>query len=294
MAVTGSGGTEGAEGRPEVQTEITGIPPRLFSASPSKLSTWLDCPRAYRMRYLDRPAPPGRPQRAHTSVGLVVHNVLRDFWDLPDQHRTPDEVRELVRTSWIETGFKDAAQSNRWRSKITGEVLDYLRESDRSTQPVGIERTVGLKTPTMALTGRIDRLDDRGGELIVIDYKTSRRPLGPDDARTSLALAFYAQAVTRLFRRECTRVELHHVPTREVIAHDHTPESLQRKSVEAESIGQDLRAAGAAYAESGPESSAFAPRPSALCRWCDYRQHCPEGQAMGPEKLSWAALEPEE
>lgn len=276
------------------QSEIPGLPPRLYSASPSRLSMWLDCPRAYRMRYLDRPSPPGRVQRAHTSVGLVVHNVLRDFWDLPQQGRTPDAVRELVRTSWIDVGFRDAEQSARWRAKITDEVLDYLRESDRDIQPAGIERTVGLKTPTMALTGRIDRLDDRDGELVVVDYKTSRRPLGSDDARTSLALAFYAQTVARLFRRACTRVELHHVPTREVIAHDHTAESLQRKATEAESIGQDLRAADASYVDLGVESTAFPPRPSALCRWCDYRQHCPQGQAMGPEKQSWAALEPHE
>ena len=283
----------GSEPEPQLQTEIPGIPARLYSASPSRLSLWLDCPRAYRMRYLDRPSPPGRPQRAHTSVGLVVHNALRDFWDLPDHARTPDAVRELVRTGWIDVGFRDADQSQRWRARITDEVLDYLRESDRSTQPAGIERTVGLKTATLALTGRIDRLDDRDGELVVVDYKTSRRPLGRDDARTSLALAFYAQAVARLFRRACTRVELHHVPTREVIAHEHTPESLERKAAEAESIGRDLRSADASYAESGVESPAFAPRPSALCRWCDYRQHCPEGQLMGPEQRSWAALEPQ-
>ncbi|MBO1765835.1 PD-(D/E)XK nuclease family protein [Allobranchiibius sp. GilTou38] len=274
------------------QTEIPGLPARLYSASPSKLSMWLDCPRAYRMRYLDRPSPPGRAQRAHTSVGLVVHNVLRDFWDLPEHARTPDAVRELVRTSWIDVGFRDAEQSARWRARITDEVLDYLRESDRSTQPAGIERTVGLKTATLALTGRIDRLDDRDGELVVVDYKTSRRPLGRDDARTSLALAFYAQAVARLFRRACTRVEPHHVPTREVVAHEHTPESLERKAAEAESIGRDLRAADASYAKLGVESPVFAPRPSALCRWCDYRRHCPEGQLMGPEQQSWAALEP--
>ncbi len=276
------------------QTEIPGIPPRLLPVSPSKLTTWLDCPRQYRMRYLDRPAPAARVQRAHTSVGLVVHNVLRDFWDLPPSARTPDGVRELMRTSWIEAGFRDAAQSARWRTRITEEVLDYLRGTDRATQPAGIERTVGLTTDTLTLSGRIDRLDDRDGELVVVDYKTSRRPLEPDSARTSIAMAFYARAVARLFRRECTRVELHHVPTGAVIAHDHTPESLTRKAAEAESIGSDVRAAAASYAELGPNSTAFPPRPSPLCRWCDYRQHCPEGQAMGPEHVSWAALEPPE
>ncbi|MDQ2853083.1 MAG: PD-(D/E)XK nuclease family protein [Actinomycetota bacterium] len=276
-----------------VQTEIAGLPPRLYSASPSRLTTWLDCPRAYRMRYLDRPSPPGRLQRAHTSVGLSVHNSLRDFWDLPMAARTPDGVRELIRTRWLPAGFKDADQSTRWRSRVTGEVLEYLRGIDRTTQPAGIERTVGMKTAVLAMMGRIDRLDDRNGDLVVVDYKTSRRGLSADDARTSLAMAFYATAVGRLFRRDCTRVELHHVPTGEVIAHEHTQASLQRKISEAESIARDLQKADASYRELGVESGAFTPRTSALCQWCDYRAHCPEGQAVGPEKNSWAALEPD-
>lgn len=278
---------------PWVQTEIAGLPPRLYAASPSRLTTWLDCPRAYRMRYLDRPSPPGRTQRAHTSVGLTVHNALRDFWDLPVSSRTPDAVRELVRTSWIDLGFRDPDQSTRWRVRITGEVLDYLRGTDRTTQPVGIERTVSMKTATLAMTGRIDKLDDRDGELVVVDYKTSRRPLGADDARTSLAMAFYARASGRLFRRACTRVELHQVSTGEVISHEHTEASLDRKIDEAESISRDLRRADASYRELGVEADAFAPRTSALCQWCDYRAHCPEGKTMGPEKKPWAALEPD-
>jgi hypothetical protein len=61
---------------------------------------------------------------------------------------------------------------------------------------------------------------------------------------------------------------------------------------EAESIASDLRRADADYAEVGVESARFAPRPSALCSWCDFRAHCPEGQAQGPEKSDWAGLEP--
>ncbi|TWP33742.1 RecB family exonuclease [Leekyejoonella antrihumi] len=275
------------------QQALPGMPQRLYRASPSRLTTWLDCPRMYRMAYLDRPTPPRRRQRAHTSVGLTTHNVLRDFWDLPAQQQTPAGVNELVRTSWIDLGFKDPAQSNRWRGRVSDEVVGYLRGIDRDLRPLGIERTVGLKTDQITMSGRIDRLDDRDGELVVVDYKTSRRPLDPDGARTSLALAMYAAASSRIFHRQCSRVELHHVPTREVIAHEHTQESLTRKVAEAESIAADLRKADAVYAELGVEAPQFAPRPSPLCRWCDFRQLCPEGQAMGPEQSSWAALEPD-
>ncbi len=70
-----------AAGEP-VQQMFGGMPTRLYAASPSRLLAWLDCPRRYRMTYLDRPRPPARPQRAHTSIGVATHNALRDYWDL--------------------------------------------------------------------------------------------------------------------------------------------------------------------------------------------------------------------
>lgn len=270
------------------------MPARLYSASPSRLLAWLDCPRRYRMQYLDRPAPERRAQRAHTSVGLVTHNVLRDFWDLPMERRTPVGVLELVRTSWIDVGFKDAAQSSRWRQRTTQEITDYLRTADRVNEPFGRERTVGLKTTTLALTGRVDRMDVRDDEVVIIDYKTSRKPSTEDDARTSLPLAMYAEAAARIFRRKCVQVELHHVPTGTVVTHEHSVESLERKVAEAESIAVDLKKADAAYRDQGHLAPDFPPSPSQLCRWCDFRTHCPEGQAVGPERSSWAALEPDE
>ena len=276
---------------PAEQTTFAGMPTPLYTGSPSKLLAWLDCPRRYRMQYLDRPRPQARPQRAHTSVGITTHNVLRDFWDLPVSQRTPAGVAELVRTSWIDVGFRDPEQSMAWRLRVRDLVTDYLRHSDRDNQPVGIERSVSLKTDEIAVTGRIDRLDDRDGELVVVDYKTGRQVPTDDDARTSLPLALYAVAVARMFRRPCLRVELHHLPSGTVASHVHTEESLARKVAEAESIASDLRRADADFKDVGIESTRFAPRTSPLCSWCDFRAHCPEGQQQGPEKSDWAGLE---
>lgn len=274
------------------QTTFAGMPTPLYSGSPSRLLAWLDCPRRYRMQYLDRPRPQARAQRAHTSVGIATHNVLRDFWDLPAGERTPAGVAELVRTSWIDVGFRDPEQSATWRLRVRDAITEYLRRSDRERQPVGIERSVSLKTDEIAVTGRVDRLDDRDGELVVVDYKTGRQVPTDDDARTSLPLALYAVASSRMFRRPCHRVELHHVPSGTVAVHEHTDESLARKVAEAESIASDLRRADAEFKELGVESARFEPRTSAICTWCDFRAHCPEGQRMGPEKSDWAGLEP--
>ncbi|TLF71637.1 recombinase RecB, partial [Nonomuraea sp. KC401] len=34
----------------------------------------------------------------------------------------------------------------------------------------------------------------------------------------------------------------------------------------------------------------FAPTPGPICSWCDFRRHCPEGQAAGPERRPWDGL----
>ncbi len=273
------------------QEGFAGMPTPSYAASPSRLLTWLDCPRRYRMQYLDRPRPAVRAQRGHTSVGLAVHNALRDWWDLPDAERTPSGGSELVRRSWIDVGFGDPERSMLWRGRAQRQVAAYLEGVDPHDQPRGIERTVSMHTGPLRLQGRVDRLDDRNGELVVVDYKTGRRPVTDDDARTSLPLALYAATVWKMFRQVCLHVELHHVPTGRVAAHTHTRESIARKVAEARSIAVDARAADADYAQVGVQSQAFAARPSALCQWCDFRAHCPPGQAVGPEKSDWAGLD---
>ena len=86
----------------------------------------------------------------------------------------------------------------------------------------------------IAVSGRIDRLDDRvsddgvSRDLVVVDYKTGRHLLTVDEARTSMALALYALAAERVMRRPCRRVELHHLPTGSVLAWEHTSESLSQ------------------------------------------------------------------
>ena len=118
-------------------------------------------------------------------------------------------------------------------------------------------------------------------------------PPTDDEARTSLPLALYAASVWKMFRRRCVRVELHHLPTGTVAAHAHTGESLKRKIDEAESIARDAQRAEEDYAEFGVDSGRFPARVSPLCQWCDFRAHCPAGQAAGPEKSGWAALDGE-
>jgi RecB family exonuclease len=275
------------------QTELdVALPPRLFSCTPSRLTTWLDCPRRYRFSYVDRPTPPRAGGWAHNSVGAAVHVALAAWWSLPVEDRSPQSAGGLVRARWKPAGFRDDAQSAAWRERAADMVERYVAGLDPADEPIGVERTVALRTDRLALSGRIDRLDRRGDELVVVDYKTGRHVLTTDDARGSLALAVYAAAAARTLHRRCVRVELHHLPSGDVISWEHSDDGLARQLGRIHDIAGEAVAAEQ-QAAAGDLDAAFPPRPGTMCGWCDFAGHCPEGQAGSRRQPGWAGLPPE-
>jgi len=292
-----------------MQDTLDGMPRKLFTCTPTRLDTWLSCPRRYRFSYLDR-RQKGLPW-AHNSVGSSVHNALRDWWSLPVDRRTAGSAEEIVARGWLTDGFRDDAQSAQWRDRAAAMTACYVDTLDPTDDPAGVERTVATATHGMALSGRVDRIDrrpsdDGGEELVVVDYKTGRRTLDIDDAKSSLALAVYVVATRRTMRTRSRRVELHHLPSGSIAAYDHSEESLERHLGRAEAIAEEASAAQslwheqlAARAEDAADGdadaieaidAAFPASPGSMCSWCDFRRHCPEGRDAAPDEQSWAAV----
>jgi RecB family exonuclease len=285
------------------QLSFGGMPQRLYSCTPTRLTSWLDCPRRYRMSYLDRPPLAKGAPWAHNSVGASVHNALAAWWRLPLDRRRPVVAGDLLDQGWIDQGFENSAQSARQRVRARGMVEGYAATLDPADEPVGVERTVATRTDRIAVSGRIDRLDERpvpddaepadGTELVVVDYKTGRHLLTTDDARSSLALAVYAVAAARSLRRPCHRVELHHLPSGTVLAWEHTDDTLARHLGRAEDIAAECAEADQAFRAGLPAErydEVFPPRTGPGCGWCDFRRHCPDGQAASAARKSWDGL----
>ncbi|MEJ2855246.1 MULTISPECIES: RecB family exonuclease [unclassified Saccharothrix] len=268
------------------------MPKRLVKVTPAKLATWADCPRRFRMAYLDRPTPPRGGAWAHNTLGAVVHNALKALFDLPVSKRSPEHAVALLHRQWKDEGFRDAEQAAVYRARAEGWVRDYVERLDTSIEPVGIERWVSTPTQRIVAEGRVDRIDLRDGELVIVDYKTGRHALTVDDARGSQALALYALAARRTLRKPCRRVELHHLPTGTVAVWEHTEESLARHVSRAEEAADELGLASDTLAAGGDPEILFPPRTGNQCTWCDFRRSCPEGQQAAPTLDPWALLAP--
>jgi putative RecB family exonuclease len=276
------------------QLGFAGMPERLFVCTPSKLGAYADCPRRYRYSYVDRPRPDKGPPWAHNSLGASVHTALKNWYALPIDRRTPGTLPTLLKATWVREGYRDVEQEKASYEQALQWLESYVATLDPEEEPLGVERVVATKTSVLAFNGRADRIDARTGpdgpEAVIVDYKTGRSGLDADDARGSQALALYAYAASRVFRRPCHRVELHHLPTGTVAAHEHTEESLARQVRRAEETAQDIMAAEKAVAAGADPDESFPTNPGALCGWCDFRKVCPAG-VEATAKDPWAAVE---
>lgn len=275
------------------QLGFDGMPERLFVCTPSKLGAFEDCPRRYRYSYVDRPSPPKGPPWAHNSLGASVHTALKNWYALPADRRLPESLPTLLKSTWVREGYRDVDQERVTYRAALRWLETYVRGLDPAEEPLGVERVVATKTAVLAFNGRADRIDARQGpdgpEAVIVDYKTGRSGLDADDARGSQALALYAYAASRVFRRPSYRVELHHLPTGTVAAHEHTEESLARKVSRAEDTARDIMAAERAVAAGADPDVEFPTNPGTLCSWCDFRRSCPAGQDS-PAKDPWESV----
>ena len=276
------------------QLGFAGMPERLFVCTPSKLGSYADCPRRYRYTYVDRPSPQKGPPWAHNSLGASVHTAMKNWYAVPVERRVTDSLPTLLKSTWVREGYRDVEQERVAYRKALDWLVTYVTALDPEDEPLGVERVVATKTGVLAFNGRADRIDsrvgDNGPEAVIVDYKTGRTGLDADDARGSQALALYAYAAQRVFRRPCYRVELHHMPTGTVAAHEHTEESLARQVARAEDTARDIIAAEKAVAAGADPDDEFPTNPSTLCGWCDFRKVCPAGREVAG-KEPWASVE---
>lgn len=263
------------------QPALDGMPDKLFSCTPYRLETWLDCPKKYRYTYIEVPKPPRGGPWGHTSMGSAVHNALREWFTLPAAERTSERGAEMVAKHWRNEGFQDTEQSERYRFRAQNWVRSYLSGIDATVEPRGLERTVSTTTDHLSLSGRVDRIDERDGELVIVDYKTGKRPPDESEAGGSLALAIYALAAQRTLRKVCRTVELHHLPSETKAVYRHDEASFARHINRAERIAAEALAATAA--------DNFPATPGALCAYCDYARICSD--ADRPPAQPWAGLD---
>ena len=264
--------------------EIVSSPDTL---SYSRVTTFEQCPRRYRYRYLDG------VQEGFDSIeafmGRQVHSTIEWLYEERRSARQPQanaavakycEIwdRELVSARRPVRIIKDGTPLEGYRRAGADMVARFHRdrfESDR-LETIANERhflvTLGER---FVFQGYIDRLArDERGLLHIIDYKTGRRVSRGFSGREAEQLEAYAVALfTELDGVEEIELALEFV---------RTGDRVRRRVTRADRGELERRLV--TRIDAMVASTVFPPNPGVLCRWCGFNDVC---DAVVGQRLSW-------
>jgi putative RecB family exonuclease len=241
------------------------------SLSPSKVVSFRDCALAFKFSAIDRlPEPPSPP----AAKGTLVHRALELLYGREPADRTIENALLDLDRAWDDVLTTDEYAGmeipDDFRSSAATLVKRYFElEDPTKIRPIGLE--LFLSTPLnerVNLRGIIDRLElDEDGELVVTDYKTGKVPGERQEQGRLTGVHFYSYLCEKLFGRRPARIQLLYLG--EPVAIIATPSEQSTRGLE--------RKVGAIWTaiERACERDDFRPRPSALCSWCSFKEHCP-------------------
>jgi putative RecB family exonuclease len=254
--------------------------------SPSSLSCFENCPKQYHFRYVEPLEV--EHEGIEAFVGKRVHEVLERLYRFVAEGMVPSLARVLWR---YQQNF--GAQFDAARVRVVREGTDVawyraagergLRNYYQRHYPFDGDQTLGLERKIRfdldpggryALRGIIDRLvRAKDGALEIHDFKTGRRVPSQDELDRDRQLGLYELGV---------REQLPEAGEIRLVWHYVVPDQV-RSSTRTDAQRDALREATARTIDRIRSEQAWAPRPSGLCDWCEFRPHCPAFGGTRPE-----------
>jgi superfamily I DNA/RNA helicase/RecB family exonuclease len=219
------------------------------------------------------------PDTSHNmAFGTWIHQIFEDCEKEPTPEAAATGRRRLTNLNMVLERFEELFDASVFPNRAI--ARQFYRDGR-----VMLERYCRLLKPGRAvlaehrfdvdfnghrLTGRIDRVDKIGKDIVVSDYKTSRSPVSYDEARESLQLAIYYLAAVSdsEISRHGKPVSMQLVypgqlssgkPVLRCQTSDEAQRALERLPQLIDGIlGEDFR-----------------PNPEADCTWCKFRPLCP-------------------
>lgn len=232
-----------------------------------EIDDYRTCPLKYKYRHILRV-----PLYQHHSIiyGSALHKAAEEYfrWKVAGKTMSVEDLIRVFEGAWRSEGFL-SREHEEARLAAGRETLRrfHAREEERGLLPTHIEQDFSFMLENTRIAGRWDRIDERDGQVIIVDYKSSEVRVQKDaDKRTkdNLQLALYSLAYRERFGRLPDRVELHFLET-----------GLTGSAVMAEKDMEKTKDAIRQVA-AGVRDRVYTARPRwEACSYCAYQEICP-------------------
>jgi DNA helicase-2/ATP-dependent DNA helicase PcrA len=252
-----------------VPTVLLPPPDDVLPLSFRQVDDYMTCPYKYRYIHILR-VPVMRDHRV--VYGAAIHEAVQEY-NRRKARRQPMTLEELLATferAWVNEGFLSRDHEDRRREEGRQALQRFFEYQEQSgTVPTLVEREFRFTVGSTLLRGRWDRVDVRGEEVVIIDFKsTDVRTVQDADrrARESDQLAIYALAYREVFGRLPDRVELHFLGRDVVVG------GARKDDDDLEEVREVITRAA-----TGIRAGHFVatPDPYRACPYCAFNQICP-------------------
>ena len=251
-----------------------------FLYSHSRLSSFENCPRAFRYRYVDKI--PAEVESVEAFMGKLVHSLIEKLNLVTATGKVPSLPSVLRR---YQAMWDEAYDSERVRIVREGTELGFYRATGarctenfyRRHYPFDLDESIGIEERVAfaldgdgryKIRGVIDRLvRTRSGGIEIHDYKTGQRVPSQAILDRDRQLALYQLAIRERFADEPVSLVWHYLASDRVRSSQRTPEDLER-----------LRGETIERIDTAERETEFAPKVGPLCGWCEYNDRCEAGR----------------
>ncbi len=284
--------------------------PQHMGLSYSKMSMYLQCPRKYRLCYIDRV---GVKPQGFFSIGSTIHNTLELFYHIkPKKSKEPsvEELLSLYNRCWISAGYRNEQEEKEYFEKgkewlinyynkfVVGQYLPAYATEEYFELPIG-EKHI--------MIGYIDRIQQNpDGSFEILDYKTDPKIRTQQEVDKDLQLTIYYWAAKNK-GIEIKRLGLIFIRFGEVVYTTRTQQDIEFIDGYVREIADKMWADGEKYIQLKkkyeeknikiPQEEIEAILPSKInkyCGGCDYLRGCPKEELIKTEykdKLLFSVLE---
>jgi len=264
-----------------------GYLPEHFSFS--QLAAFEKCPRQYKFNFIFKVPIKGK---AVFSFGKTMHGTLHMFLkQVNEGGRTKQDnlfgfgdpsapikkkdnafdleyLKEIYEKNWIDEWYENKKQKEEYYNLGKKIIKDFYEDFSKNPPKIlkidnapALELPFNLKVGKYTLKGQIDRIDENGTGVTIIDYKTgnSKNKLDTEAKEQLLIYQIAAEEIFKLTPEELTYFYLNDGGKASFLG------SLKDKEREKEKIIEEIEEI---------KKSKFDPTPGWQCSYCDFKDIC--------------------
>lgn len=235
----------------------------IEKVSPSKIKVYTECPYKYRAKYIDK-LPDIFNDKQNTDAlqfGSYIHRIFELGYECEDVSELY-QIAKDVRDNYVFEGYSD--------NKIKLCIDNFFAFNKNLSKTLSVESSFEIQATSFKVNGIIDRvIIGEDGGILVLDYKTSKRPAKASDLYTDEQMLMYAFAASQLYDVPIRKITLgHYYPHLDKLVTVKIPEANVKKYIYTKLKNQvwEIRK---------KKKHEFEPRPNRFCNWCGVRGVCP-------------------